>query len=1085
MTAFSLEEFVANPTLERLGVCKKTDLFAIAKHYGFSASSSLVKAELRAVVTDGLVQRGVVSSLDLPAGAAAKQSGPVVEEVATPHDVTDTPGVKRGEGKQFTLPRYNPLSVESSSTSGGDARLKVRLARLHLEKEREREYQFRRELELKKIEVESTRVLELKKLEAETAIRMRELELQSAQFPAAVADTVSSGSNAAGNFDCKLSGKAQEACSSLSVQDSLSYKKVKNAILQVYELVPEAYRQRFRALRKGWVPRGGTADDLTEGCDIVNQVVVPVGWRPYVLGTCQIVGKPNQVVPPAPLHPIPAVGEPFEHVIVDCIGPLPRTKLGNQFLLTVMCVSTRFPEAVPLRNITAPAVTKSLIKFFGLPKVVQTDQGTNFLSKIFRQTMQELGISHSVSSAYHPESQGALERWHQTLKSTLKKFCYDTERDWDEGVPYVLFAVRNAKQESLGFSPTELVFGHSVRGPLKVLKEQLVSRSLPKVNVLDFVSRNRERLHRATSLAKKALALSQEGMKQRFDRKTVEREFKPGEQVLVLLPVLGAALTARFSGPYVVENKVSETDYIIHTPDRKRKKRLCHVNMLKSYHSREVAQGKQEETPETTAPGENVASLVCDRAEPDDGLAGLGEGHQGGRLPNSGLLSDLEAHLSYLSPDQRDDVMLLITSHLSLFSDVPSQTTVMCHDINIGTAAPIKQHAYRCPLAKREMMKEEVDYLIRNGLARPSCSPWSSPCLLTPKSDGTLRFCTDFRKVNAVTVPDSFPLPRMEDCIDSIGPAEYITKLDLLKGYWQVPLTPRASDISAFVTPDHFMQYTVMAFGLRNAPATFQRMMHIVLGTVSNCNVYLDDVVVYTNDWTSFMSILTEVFQRLAAASLTLNLAKCEFGKAIVTYLGKQVGHGQVNHSQAVNMTPTQPWIVVHDDGTILVAHCTCKAGLGEACSHAAALMYAVLAAVNLKDGLSSTEMPCAWVLPSKTGKVQYEEISNISFMKKTVTYSPLPSIPIPTEEEYMEFYQKLYECDVQEESSKGTAILSVIEGHSHRYKPKTLQLNLPEPLSKLYSKAKLHADFASLLVESESIFDNLQITEQEMGKCE
>ncbi|CAM4623379.1 unnamed protein product [Leuciscus chuanchicus] len=194
---------------------------------------------------------------------------------------------------------------------------------------------------------------------------------------------------------------------------------------------------------------------------------------------------------------------------------------------------------------------------------------------------------------------------------------------------------------------------------------------------------------------------------------------------------------------------------------------------------------------------------------------------------------------------------------------------------------------------------------------------------------------------------------------------------------------------------------------------------------------------------------------------------------------------GKVNHSQAVNMTPTQPWIVVHDDGTILVAHCTCKAGLGEACSHAAALMYAVLAAVNLKDGLSSTEMPYAWVLPSKTGKVQYEEISNISFMKKTVTYSPLPSIPVPTEEEYMEFYQKLYECDVQEESTKGTAILSVIEGHSHKYKPKTLQLNLPEPLSKLYSKAKLHADFASLLVESESIFDNLQITEQEMGKCE
>ena len=120
-----------------------------------------------------------------------------------------------------------------------------------------------------------------------------------------------------------------------------------------------------------------------------------------------------------------------------------------------------------MRRITAPAITKALTKFFttfGLPKVVQTDQGTNFLSQAFKQTLQSLGVSHSVSSAYHPESQGALERWHQTLKSMLRKYCYDTGKDWDEGVPFVLFAICDAKQESLGFSPAELVFGHNVRG---------------------------------------------------------------------------------------------------------------------------------------------------------------------------------------------------------------------------------------------------------------------------------------------------------------------------------------------------------------------------------------------------------------------------------------------------------------------------------------------------------------------------------------------------------------------------------------------------------------------------------------------
>lgn len=92
---------------------------------------------------------------------------------------------------------------------------------------------------------------------------------------------------------------------------------------------------------------------------------------------CQLAGKVNQPVPRVPLHPIPVIGEPFERVIVDCVGPLPKTRTGNQFLLTIMCSATRYPEAIPLRIITAKTIIKSLIKFFstfGLPRVIQTDQ---------------------------------------------------------------------------------------------------------------------------------------------------------------------------------------------------------------------------------------------------------------------------------------------------------------------------------------------------------------------------------------------------------------------------------------------------------------------------------------------------------------------------------------------------------------------------------------------------------------------------------------------------------------------------------------------------------------------------------------
>ena len=169
-----------------------------------------------------------------------------------------------------------------------------------------------------------------------------------------------------------------------------------------------------------------------------------------------MVGKPNQTIPKAHLEPIPAFDEPFSRIIIDCVGPLPKTKSGHEYLLTIMCASTRFPEAIPLRNIKTKNIVKALVKFFtfvGLPKSVQSDQGSNFMSGIFQQVMHELGITQYKSSPYHPESQGALERFHQTLKNMIRSYCFDTEKDWDEGIHLLLFAVRESVQESLGFSP--------------------------------------------------------------------------------------------------------------------------------------------------------------------------------------------------------------------------------------------------------------------------------------------------------------------------------------------------------------------------------------------------------------------------------------------------------------------------------------------------------------------------------------------------------------------------------------------------------------------------------------------------------
>ena len=140
-----------------------------------------------------------------------------------------------------------------------------------------------------------------------------------------------------------------------------------------------------------------------------------------------MVGKPNQTIPKANLQPIPAFYEPFSRIIIDCVSPLPKTKSGCQYLLTIMCASTRFPEAISLRPIKTKTIVKALVKFFtllGLPKSVQSDQGSNFMSGTFQEVMHELRIIQYKSSAYHPESQGALERFLQTLKNMIRSYLH-------------------------------------------------------------------------------------------------------------------------------------------------------------------------------------------------------------------------------------------------------------------------------------------------------------------------------------------------------------------------------------------------------------------------------------------------------------------------------------------------------------------------------------------------------------------------------------------------------------------------------------------------------------------------------------
>ena len=587
---------------------------------------------------------------------------------------------------------------------------------------------------------------------------------------------------------------------------------------------------------------------------------------------CQLAGKPNKPVPKAPLINIPVVSEPFSEIVIDMVGPLPKSKRGNSFMLTIMDRMSRYPEAIPVRNAKAKTVVHHLIQYFtrfGLPKRIQSDKGSNFTGAYFRDQMRQLGIDHITSTPYHPESQGIVERFHQTLKSILRKMCDTNDQVWDDKLPFALFAIRSAPSETLGLSPFELIFGHRVRGPVEVLRDAWEDVS-ENVDVVDKLDELRTNLYKAWEIAKENEIQSQRVSKSKHDRKAVSRSFEVGDFVLALLPKEGSSLQYKFSGPFKVLDKRGDVNYLI---ENNKRARWLHLNLLKKYNSRCSPIGSINV---------NVVSQETKHLE------------ESMPMSNSQVLADFEETVGYLNLGQTNQIKSLLMRYPNVSSDTPGLTNLIQHDVELTVETPIRQHPYRLNPLKAEIVKREVGYMVQNNLATPSGSPWASPVVLVKKEDGQDRLCIDYRKVNAVTRPDNFPLPRVIDCLDKIGKAQYISKIDLLKGYWQVPLTSRARKVSAFVTPSGSFECLVMPFGMRNAASTFQRLMCLILSNIEGCVVYLDDLVIYSDTWEQHLIILNKVLKALSNANLVLNLRKCEFCKAQITYLGHQIGLGKV-----------------------------------------------------------------------------------------------------------------------------------------------------------------------------------------------
>ncbi|GFU08891.1 retrovirus-related Pol polyprotein from transposon 297 [Trichonephila clavipes] len=397
--------------------------------------------------------------------------------------------------------------------------------------------------------------------------------------------------------------------------------------------------------------------------------------------------------------------------------------------------------------------------------------------------------------------------------------------------------------------------------------------------VTEYMFKLINRLKRCQEVAINKMEEMQVKRKTWYDKNAVKREFKDGDLVLVLATSRANKLAVQWIGPGTILNKISETNYLVEIPGRRETSQIYHINMLKPYYQRP----------------EHVNVIIND--ETKNSLAD--QELEIPYLENNSLIYDFEDVIQaselnkHLHDKQMDRLRELLNKYSKCFSNNPGLTNLVEHEIQLVSDQPVRTKPYRMSHRQNEILKNEINRMLKLGIIEVGESDYMSPMILVEVAGKEPRPCIDYRKLNGIIRTEYFPLPNIEERVEKVSAAKFITVFDLSKGYWQILLSKTAQRYAAFCTSFGTYRPLRMSFGLKNAPYFFSKLMAELLNGLEDFVVpYLDDIAIFSDTWESHIKHMETVLQRIKRAKLTIKPSKCKFAQQNVKFLGHIVGQG-------------------------------------------------------------------------------------------------------------------------------------------------------------------------------------------------